>query len=387
MVDALVEGIAARDPQGQGKLCRAAVIDVSQQKRADELAAANRALENEDVERKWAEEALRNSESTNRALLAAVPDLMFRVRSDGTFLGYTGRTESLYTTPERFLGKTVNEVLPPQVAQPLMACTRETIASGKVELCEYALDIRGECCWFEARVVACSADEVLHIVRDITDRKRAEEALQAALQRSYHILSGMYSAVLLVTDEGRVEFANQAICRRFGLEDAPSDLAGLGASDMIEKIKHAYLHPDAAVVRIREILDRGQPVTGEEIAMKDGRTCLRDFVPLRVQGKSYGRLWIHTDITDANRPKGARESKEKLTLALRSANMGAWRLDLRNQQRHFDEQICRCLGIDAASFRGTEEEFFTAVHPDDHRQLRTAGPDYRHRRTIRSRIS
>ena len=42
-VDALVEGIATQDRQGQERLCRAAVIDISQQKRADELAAANRA--------------------------------------------------------------------------------------------------------------------------------------------------------------------------------------------------------------------------------------------------------------------------------------------------------------------------------------------------------
>ena len=34
----------------------------------------------------------------------------------------------------------------------------------------------------------------------------------------------MYAGVLLVTDEGQVEFANQAFCDGFGLEDAPADL-------------------------------------------------------------------------------------------------------------------------------------------------------------------
>ena len=66
------------------------------------------------------------------------------------------------------------------------------------------------------------------------------------------------------------------------------------------------------------------------------------------------------------------ESREKLRLALRSSSMGAWRFDLRDQQRHFDEQVCRCLGIDPARFGGTEEEFFAAVHPDDHHHLKTA---------------
>ena len=74
---------------------------------------------------------------------------------------------------------------------------------------------------------------------------------------------------------------------------------------MIEKIKNAYLHPDEAVARIQEVVDRGEPVKGEELAMHDGRTCLRDFVPLNVQGKSYGRLWIHTDITERKQAEAA----------------------------------------------------------------------------------
>ena len=71
----------------------------------------------------------------------------------------------------------------------------------------------------------------------ITDRKQAESALQTTLQRFYVVLSSMYCGVLLVTDEGQVEFANQALCDSFGLEDTPADLMGLGRRDMIEKIK------------------------------------------------------------------------------------------------------------------------------------------------------
>ena len=118
----------------------------------------------------------------------------------------------------------------------------------------------------------------------------------------------MYSAVLLVTDEGRVEFANQAFCDCYGLEDARR-LVGIGNREMIKKIRIAYLHPDEAIARIREILDRGEPVRDEEIAMQGGRTCLRDFVPLNVQGKSYGRLWLHFDITERKQAEEARKGR------------------------------------------------------------------------------
>ncbi len=61
LVSVLVEGIAAQDRPGPQRFCRAAVIDVSPQKRADELAAANRALETEIAARKQVEESLQRA--------------------------------------------------------------------------------------------------------------------------------------------------------------------------------------------------------------------------------------------------------------------------------------------------------------------------------------
>ncbi len=116
--------------------------------------------------------------------------------------------------------------------------------------------------------------------RDITERWQAESTLRTTLQRFYDVLSTMYSAVLLVTNDGKVEFTNKAFSERFELEEAPADLVGLSSEDLVEKIKGAYLDPDKAVARIRDILDRGRPVKGEEVAVRNGGTYLRDFVPL-----------------------------------------------------------------------------------------------------------
>ena len=162
------------------------------------------------------------------------------------------------------------------------------------------------------------------IIRDITERKRAESVRQTTLQRFYVVLSSMRSAVLLVTDEGQVEFANPAFCHLFGLKDAPADLVGLGFGDVIEKIKDACLHPDEAVARMREILERGAAVVGEELAVRHGRTCLRDFVPLMVQGRSYGRLWLHFEITERKRAEEElRRSEQRWNAAIEHFGEGA----------------------------------------------------------------
>ncbi|MCM2266619.1 MAG: PAS domain-containing protein [Elusimicrobiales bacterium] len=67
-----------------------------------------------------------------------------------------------------------------------------------------------------------------------------------------------------------------------------------------------------------------------------------------------------------------RDTAERLGLALRSARMGTWYLDIKENRRHFDEQVCRLLGLDHASFTGRAEEFFSALHPADRSRVKSA---------------
>ncbi len=201
---------------------------------------------------------------------------------------------------------------------------------------------------------------------DITEHKQDESALQATLQRLYVILSSMYAAVLLVTDDGRVEFANQAFCECFGLKDAPADLVGLASGEMLKKIKDGYQHPDEAIARIKEVVDRGQPVTGEELAMHGGGTCLRDFVPLNIDGKSYGRLWIHTDITERDRAEKTLRERQSETVFATLADLVpqmVWMCTPDGLNIYFNQRWVEYTGLslDESYGRGWNTPF----HPDD----------------------
>ncbi len=65
-------------------------------------------------------------------------------------------------------------------------------------------------------------------------------------------------------------------------------------------------------------------------------------------------------------------NKAKLELALASSNMGIWRWEIEANRRYFDAQTCRLLGLDSATFGGTADEFFAAVHPDDRESIKAA---------------
>lgn len=116
------------------------------------------------------EEALRRSEARTRALLDAMPDMIFEFNLEGTILQFISSAMNPILPPEEFLGKTIREVLP-QVADQTYFAIERALESGHVHAFEYQLLYEGELKTYEARVSPLSADTVLAIVRDMTLQK------------------------------------------------------------------------------------------------------------------------------------------------------------------------------------------------------------------------
>jgi len=134
---------------------------------------------------KRAEGRLQESEMRMSALLNAVPDLMFTLDAEGNFIDAHAPDEALLYRPrEEFMGRHLREVLPPDVAAATLAHVEEIHQRGETSPYCYESSHGGEKRYFECRMVPCSGDQVLAMVRDITDRRRAEtegETLQAQL--------------------------------------------------------------------------------------------------------------------------------------------------------------------------------------------------------------
>lgn len=128
------------------------------------------------------ESELQRSEERNRALLNAIPDLMFLLTRDGTYLDYHTKSDDLlFIPPENFLGKNVSEVMPPDLAAQFKKTFEQ--ASDKPSLLEYQLSRPDGNHYYEASIVTCEGDKLLATVREITERRRAEEALRESEER------------------------------------------------------------------------------------------------------------------------------------------------------------------------------------------------------------
>ncbi len=159
-------------------------------------------------------------------------------------------------------------------------------------------------------------------------------------QRLYKILSNLHAGVLLVKEDGPVEFANQAFCDLFGLDDIPEKLHGLSTSEMMERMSDAYANPKEAFSRIHEIIRTGLPVRSEEVAFRNGRVCLRDFIPLHVDGKRSGRLWHYLDITER---RGFDEELLQAKRAIKTLSACHKALIMSTDESSLLREICRII--------------------------------------------
>jgi signal transduction histidine kinase len=150
-------------------------LDRRVQERTAELTTANTALQAKIVEHGYTENELRDSESRSRAMLQAIPDLVFRLGREGEYLDYKAESRAdLFAPPEVFLGKQVVDILPPLVAQEARLAITEALRTEKPQVFEYSLTLQEKLREFEARVAPSGPEEVVAIVRDITQRKEVD---------------------------------------------------------------------------------------------------------------------------------------------------------------------------------------------------------------------
>jgi signal transduction histidine kinase/CheY-like chemotaxis protein len=137
------------------------------------------------IERKIAEEALKLSESKNRAILSSIPDLMFILTKDGDFIDYHAKNpEHLYVKPEEFLGKNLKVIFEEPLLGLLETTMKNAISSSTVEICEYPMTLGEETKHYEARMISYESGNILVMIRDISDRIKIMEELIVAKEKA-----------------------------------------------------------------------------------------------------------------------------------------------------------------------------------------------------------
>jgi two-component system cell cycle sensor histidine kinase/response regulator CckA len=165
------------------------LADIAQRfsKMADEIRKREQSLQKEVAERKRAEDKSRKSESRTRAILEAIPDIMFQFDRDGRFIDVRGEPENLTTPPDQCIGRKIEHVMPGHIARMFSQQLARTFATRGVRVFEYDLPVKKAAIHYECRMVAVSDDLALGMVRNISERVTAaaeKKRLLDQLQRA-----------------------------------------------------------------------------------------------------------------------------------------------------------------------------------------------------------
>lgn len=266
------------------------------------------------TDRKEAEEKLRASEARYKAILDAIPDLMFRISRDGEYLDFNGEGTNVTISREEIVGKNLRDLLPPDVAMMSIEAIAKTLESKTLHSLEYQLQpgMRN----YEARMAVSGQDEVLVIVRDITERKQAEVALRQSEEKfSKAFRSSPDSITISTLQEGRFIEVNDSFVRLSGYQR--DEVIGRSAFEL-----NIWVNSSDRMKLIQELQKNGFVRNLEfEFRCKSGEVilCLVSVEIIDLDGVKC-ILAVNHDITERKRAEIAlRESEQKFAKAFRSS--------------------------------------------------------------------
>ena len=213
------------------------------------------------------------------ALLEAMPDGIARIGRDGTYLFVkaAGDYESVQA-PHRLLGRNVFGVLPESLARQAMEAAHAALDTGTLQRFEYEVEVNGQPRRREARVVPSGPDEVLAIMRDVTEQHAAQQRVAQREQQFRALFEHSPDAIVVIQPDGLVLDANPAACRLHRIERGQ-----LVGGHLLTLVPDALHH--AVLEGLGGLVSGALPYADAVVLDTEGREI---FVEIRATNFRYG---------------------------------------------------------------------------------------------------
>ena len=208
--------------------------------------AVNSAYHESDMDRNMLERSLELSSqellqtnSEMRAIFEAVPDIFFRIDASGKILDCKAgsTTPDLFISRSNMIGRAIDDIPVASVASLFRKAVLDVRQTKAPVTIEYSLWRRQTEFFYEARWIPVEEDQIVIVIRNITDRKFAENALRKS-EEYYRELTANSSDVLYVVDKtGIIQYASPSVERVTGYR--PDELIGKNSLSLIAPADHA----------------------------------------------------------------------------------------------------------------------------------------------------
>lgn len=214
-------------------------------------------------------------------------------------------------------------------------------------------------------------ERVFHQIETENNLNKAQKALLESETRYGELFDNAHDLIYTIDLQGNFISYNKTAARVVGFMPDPSGKQP-NMKDFLDDDQYQM-----AFSKIQYKIKEGSPYTQYEVVLNcvNGKKInleVNSYLKLK-DGKPHEIFGIARDITERKKTeKTIKENKANLEIALQSAEMGVWSLNLETNIRQFDKQSCNLLGIVFENFTGLPEQFFNCVHPDDIINIQTA---------------
>ncbi len=300
------------------------------------------------AERKQTEEALASSEAELRALFASMHDVVLMIDRFGVYLKVAPTNPNLLVKPpEELLGKSLRDVFPAEQAETFISVLQQVLDTKKTAQIEYALIIGDRTVWFEASISPMTDDSTLWVARDITERKRADDALKES-QQSYQNLVEQIPGVIYrdaLDENASTLFIGPQI----------KDITGYSSEEWVADpgLWLKIMHPDdrtRVMGENKSHLETGKPFKSDyRLVTRNGRIVwLRDeaVTILNSSGNPLYDQGVYTDITDRKQAEEQiRLSEERYRMLAENMSDTVWLMDLSLRTTYISPSVTRLRGF------------------------------------------
>ncbi|MFP4394778.1 MAG: PAS domain S-box protein [Anaerolineales bacterium] len=328
------------------------------------------------TQRKQMAEALQHERDLLRTLIDNIPDTIYFKDTAGRFTMINqAQAEMLgLDDSEEAIGRTDFDYFTADHAQDAHEDEKQIIATGhpidgKIERVRRA---DGKFRWVTITKIPIKnrQDDVVGVAgisRDITERKRAQDALRKSKSLFQSLVESMPQSVFSKDLMGRFTFANQRYCKMEGKSLA--EIVGQTDFDLHPlELARQYREDDQRVMELEEVLDRvevHQPIGGEPFYVQVIKTPIYD-----AEGQVIGLLGMFWDITERKRMEQAlREREERLQLAMDAAEHGFWDWNMDTNETYFSPRYYTMLGYEPVELPMELSTWEDLLHPEDRREV------------------
>ncbi|MBT7787991.1 MAG: PAS domain S-box protein, partial [Calditrichaeota bacterium] len=333
----------------------------------------NAVIQHLDVtERIVAQEMIRKSEETYRTLTENMKEVVFVTDNQGEITFITSSATKMFGyTPEEIIGKRVTALLSEEDIPNGLAAFKNAIESGSGDD-GVIFNIKrkdGSTFFGELHSTVSRANgEIIGtqgMVRDVTDRKEAEEALRESAERFRQVAEQAQEWIWEVDRNGLYTYASPVIEKILGYK--PEDIVGqkhfydLFYPDDLKELKKAALQSFAEKESFRGLVNRNVHADGSVVWMDTSGTPILDE-----NGDLLGYRGADTDITQrVQAEKELRELNDTLEAAQKMAKVGYWRFDIESQLPTWSDQMFDVCGYKKEDGVPSYEEHKLTWHSDD----------------------